>query len=173
MTNKELAKDYFDRHHSSNECHITSDGRVFHTAGAAQGFAGGLKNDKVESFKREQTTTVAEPKNEIVDLEGRFKNRVDALTLKGYERKDDQFIHENGISISADDVHNLSDDKFTTATTEKPVLTLADFEGFNEKTDYTTAKALVKKLGLKPASNKQDDVNAAINAELAKLNTSK
>lgn len=50
---KEKAVDYFDRHPSSNECHITSDGRVFHTIGAAQGFASGLKDDKVDSFTRE------------------------------------------------------------------------------------------------------------------------
>lgn len=51
---KELAVDYFDRHPSSNECHITSDGRVFHTIGSAQGFASALKNNTIESFKREE-----------------------------------------------------------------------------------------------------------------------
>jgi hypothetical protein len=50
---KEQAVDYFDRHPSSNECHITSDGRVFHTIGSAQGFAQGLKDNKVESFTRD------------------------------------------------------------------------------------------------------------------------
>lgn len=49
---KEKAVDYFDRHSSSTECHITSDGRVFHTIGAAQGFASGLKDDTVDSFTR-------------------------------------------------------------------------------------------------------------------------
>lgn len=49
---KELAADYFSRHESSNECHVTSDGRVFHTKGAADSFANGLKDNKVESFSR-------------------------------------------------------------------------------------------------------------------------
>lgn len=51
---KELAADYFSRHESSNECHITSDARVFHTKGAADSFANGLKDNKVESFTRDQ-----------------------------------------------------------------------------------------------------------------------
>lgn len=48
----ENAKDYFDRHPQNDECHITSDGRVFHTLGAAQGFAGTLDDQTIESFKR-------------------------------------------------------------------------------------------------------------------------
>lgn len=50
---KEAAADYFARHESSNECHITSDGRVFHTKGAADSFANGLKDTTVESFTRD------------------------------------------------------------------------------------------------------------------------
>lgn len=58
---KDKAVDYFDRHPSSNECHITSDGRVFHTLGTAQGFAGSLKDNKVESFTRAQIEVEAIP----------------------------------------------------------------------------------------------------------------
>lgn len=50
---KELAADYFSRHGSSNECHVTSDGRVFHTKGSADSFANGLKDNKVESYTRD------------------------------------------------------------------------------------------------------------------------
>ncbi len=57
---KELAADYFSRHESSNECHITSDGRVFHTKGAADSFANGLKDTKVESFTRDGKTADAD-----------------------------------------------------------------------------------------------------------------
>lgn len=49
---KEKAQDYFDRHPSSNECHITSDGRVFHAKGTAQGFAGTLEDQEIESYSR-------------------------------------------------------------------------------------------------------------------------
>lgn len=48
---KELAADYFSRH-TSDECHITSDERVFHTKGAADSFAAALKDDKVTSYTR-------------------------------------------------------------------------------------------------------------------------
>ncbi len=54
---KELAADYFARHESSNECHITSDGRVFHTKGSADSFANGLKDTTVASFTRDGKTT--------------------------------------------------------------------------------------------------------------------
>ncbi len=50
---KSLAADYFSRHQSSNECHITSDGRVFHTKGSADSFASALKDSTVASHTRE------------------------------------------------------------------------------------------------------------------------
>ena len=48
----EKAQDYFDRHPTSDECHITSDGRVFHNIGAAQGMAGTLDDQNIESYSR-------------------------------------------------------------------------------------------------------------------------
>jgi hypothetical protein len=56
---KELAADYFSRHLSSNECHITSDGRVFHSKGTADSFANGLKNQQVTSYTRADFETPA------------------------------------------------------------------------------------------------------------------
>lgn len=47
-----LAIDYFTRHTGSNECHITSDERVFHNLSTANSFAVGLENKTVESFTR-------------------------------------------------------------------------------------------------------------------------
>lgn len=46
------AQDYFERHPSSNECHITSDGRVFHNKGGAQSMAGTLDDGEIESYSR-------------------------------------------------------------------------------------------------------------------------
>ncbi len=60
---KELASDYFDRHPSSNECHITADGRVFHTKGSAQGFARTLDDQDIESYFR----TVLEKEKSLED----------------------------------------------------------------------------------------------------------
>jgi hypothetical protein len=56
---KELAADYFARH-TNNECHITSDGRVFHTKGSADSFANGLKDNTVVSFTRDGKTPTAD-----------------------------------------------------------------------------------------------------------------
>lgn len=56
---KELAADYFSRH-QSDECHIASDGRVFHTLGSAQSFASGLKDNKVSSYARAEFETAKE-----------------------------------------------------------------------------------------------------------------
>ena len=49
---KEIVKDYFDRHPASIECHVTSDGRVFHDIGSAQSFSSGLTDQEVTSHKR-------------------------------------------------------------------------------------------------------------------------
>ena len=51
---KEKAQDYFDRFTSSDECHITSDGRVFHTRGQADSFASGLPDTEVVTFTRKE-----------------------------------------------------------------------------------------------------------------------
>lgn len=59
---KELAADYFSRH-QSDECHIASDGRVFHTLGSAQSFASGLKDNKVNSYIRAEFETPAPKAN--------------------------------------------------------------------------------------------------------------
>ena len=67
---KEKAADYFSRHKASNECHITSDGRVFHTKGAADGFANQLKDNKVESYTRDQFEVENIDVNEPVEETG-------------------------------------------------------------------------------------------------------
>ncbi len=57
MTKEELAQDYFDRHPQSNECHVTSDLRVFHQKSNAESFAANLKDSKVASFTRNHGST--------------------------------------------------------------------------------------------------------------------
>ena len=110
---KELAKDYFERH-SSNECHITSDDRVFHDIGSAQSFASSLDDQKITSYSRKEIETP------VLDKQ----NLNDAVL------------------------------KFDPATA-----------------DYKEAKALVLALGLETASNKKEDVFAAIVAYKEILNT--
>ena len=67
MKYTDKAQDYFERHSVSQECHITSDERVFHTYGHALSFAmeADLQDRTIESYKRDQVLTVAE--NTTVD----------------------------------------------------------------------------------------------------------
>lgn len=60
---KERAIDYFERHPESNECYITSDSRVFHNIGSAQGMAGTLDDQTIESYLRK-----------VLEKEGEFEN---------------------------------------------------------------------------------------------------
>jgi hypothetical protein len=71
---KELAADYFSRH-QSDECHITSDNRVFHTIGTAQSFASGLKDNKVTSYTRAELEAliVDDSKNDDSDDDTKVK----------------------------------------------------------------------------------------------------
>lgn len=57
--NKELAQDYFARH-ANDECFITSDGRVFHSKGTADSYASSLKDNKVETYTRKETSEEVE-----------------------------------------------------------------------------------------------------------------
>ncbi|OWK99265.1 hypothetical protein AP75_01905 [Kaistella haifensis DSM 19056] len=61
MKHTDLAQDYFERHSRSNECHITSDGRVFHTSGHAISFAqeNNLQDQTIESYTRDQAEKIA------------------------------------------------------------------------------------------------------------------
>ena len=74
---KDLAADYFSRHLSSNECYITSDGRVFHSKGTADGFANGLEDHKVLSYTRSE---VEDPKEEAPSADD-ATTKIQALSL--------------------------------------------------------------------------------------------
>lgn len=74
--NQDLANDYFERHPSSSECFITSDGRVFHQTGTAQSYATALEDSKVETFKK------AVEKIEVVGSE---EVKGDVITLATFD----------------------------------------------------------------------------------------
>jgi hypothetical protein len=80
---KELAADYFERHSTSNECHITSDNRVFHTKGSAKSFVSILDDKKISSFEKEGLTS----KKEDVDE--------DQLAVKLEELEATELVKEN------------------------------------------------------------------------------
>ncbi len=75
---KELSVDYFERHQSSNECHITSDNRIFHTKGSAESFTSLLDDKKVRSYTRESKEVKNDAKNEEID-ENQLKSKLAEL----------------------------------------------------------------------------------------------
>lgn len=182
---KDKAADYFARHKESNECHITSDGRVFHSIGSASGFANTLKDNAVESFKRSE---VAQPTNVVVlnteshDKETRFKSRVAHLFTLGFERNEDLFSkEENGgtISIDATAVYEVTDEEFEIGLT--PLVVIGAVESKNEALDalknfdatvagYPEIKALVKALGLDTENQKEATLVAALEAHKTAIN---
>ena len=132
---KEKAADYFARHKESQECHITSDGRVFHSKGTADSFANTLNDNTVESFTRKQ----AEAKEiEVVDVEEVTGEGTDEGTGEGTGEGTDE--------------------------TESDLLPLdkklLDFD--TETASYQEIVAFVKELKLAADSNKQVDLVAAI-----------
>jgi len=88
----ENAQDYFDRHPQNDECHITSDGRVFHTLGSAQGFAGTLEDQTIESYKR----AVLEKENKSPDGDDTADKEAKLAELAELE-----LVKENYIPIKA------------------------------------------------------------------------
>ena len=187
---KDKAADYFARHKESPECHITSDGRVFHSIGTATGFANGLKDNAVTSYKRGD---MAKPTKIIVhntddedldeDKETRFKARVDRLTALGFERNEDLFSkEENGGTTSIDStaVYESTDKEFEIGLTplvingfdESKVKALEALKKFDTATaTYPEIKALSKALALESPSQSQVDLVAAIEAQKVIINT--
>ena len=127
---KDKAADYFARHKASQECHITSDGRVFHTKGSADGFANNLKDNKVTSYSRTEFETPV-----VGDLEDQ---KLDEETSKNIAKS---------VAMEA----------------------LKSFDPTTAK--YPEIKELVKMLGIEPATQKQPDLLAAIEAYKTAINT--
>jgi len=175
---KELAADYFSRH-QNDECHITSDNRVFHTLGSAQSFASGLKDTKVASYTRAEFETVNTEDSQDEEKESRFKSRVDRLIELGFERTDDVFV-KDAISIDTTAVYEISDDEFEIGlkplvidnSDQSKVQALEALKNFDATTAlYPEIKALFKDLGLDAPTLKQPDLLAAIEAYKTAINT--
>ncbi|MGZ9736796.1 hypothetical protein [Flavobacterium sp. GNP002] len=170
---KDKAADYFSRH-QNDECHITSDGRVFHTIGSAQSFAAGLKDAKIDSFKRTDVEKETSEDSQNQDKESRFKSRVDRLIALGFERNVDVFAQaEKGASIDATAVYEITDEEFETGLNplivnvagETKTIALELLKAFDPATaTYEDAKVLVNSLALETQSKKKEDLFAAIEA---------
>lgn len=161
---KEKAVDYFDRHPSSNECHITSDGRVFHSAGTAQGFAESLKDNKVTSYKRadfEAVNISVTDSEEVTGFEDEDEDEDEDLFLGNIDTSDAPVIEVPKIEVPNIEVPNMEVPAVDTKTEA-----LKAFD--SEKSSYEEGKALVKALAIETPSNTKVDIFAAL--EVAKTN---
>ncbi len=166
---KEKAVDYFDRHPSSNECHITSDERVFHSAGTAQGFAESLKDNKITSYKREDFAVNIS----VVDAEKvtGFENEEEDenLFLENIDPSDAPVIEVPKIEVPKIEVPNIENPVIDTLTVDPNIEALKAFDA--ETASYEEGKALVKALAIETSSNTKVDIFAAL--EVAKTNLQK
>ncbi|WP_234111677.1 hypothetical protein [Chryseobacterium sp. R2A-55] len=132
----EQAQDYFERHPSSEECHITSDGRVFHNNGGAQGFAGTLNDQTIESYNRKvffaQKNTDDEA--ELAKLEAEKKAKEDAEAEK-IAKENAEFLAEKTKLLQETDI---------------------------EKAEYATLKDLAKAFEVKTEDQKAETLKTAL-----------
>jgi len=170
---KEKAQDYFDRFTNSAECHITSDGRIFHGRGQADSFASGLPDTEVKTFTRKDFEAEQIEVEGVVVLdtkgtdnenkEASFKLRVDELIAKGFTRIEDTFQKEDHL-ISVDDVYNLTDVEFlekiaSIESATEPLTGDAKLLGFDTTTaSYPELKAIVAEFGITTPSLKAGDL---------------
>jgi hypothetical protein len=137
MKHIDLAKDYFERHSTSNECHITSDKRVFHTSGYAISFSQehDLQDQTIESYTRAQV----EQKEELT-----FTAEIDSEIEEEEKPKE-----ETDLSGFASPAGQIALDVF-----------LANNDV--EKIEYKDLKALVKHLEIETADQKADTLKLAL-----------
>lgn len=176
MKHTELAQDYFERHSVSNECHITSDGRVFHTGGHAISFAQehDLQDQNIESYTRTQV----EVKSEYATVENsdenepNFKAAIDTsnLDVQLDELGKDDVPDVNVENIQNDDVENKGNDETGKENDlngfDSPAgqIALDVFLNQNEVEEmkYADLKALVKHFNIETADQKADTLKAAL-----------
>lgn len=176
MKHTDLAQDYFERHSVSNECHITSDGRVFHTGGHAISFAQehDLQDQTIESYTRAQL----EVKSEYATVENfdenelNFKATIDTsnLNVQLDELGKNDVSDINVGDIQNDDVENQENNEPTKENDlsgfDSPAgqIALDVFLNQNEVEDmkYSDLKALVKHFNIETADQKADTLKTAL-----------
>lgn len=166
MKHTDLAVDYFERHSTSQECHITSDGRVFHTSGHAISFASehNLQDTTIESYTREQVEKNEElPFTAEIDTTD-VENSLDVI--KEVLQKSDG----NDTDVETKEDADLEDEKIEEETDlsgfETPAgqIALDVFLANNdvEKIEYKDLKALVKHFNIETADQKADTLKTAL-----------
>ncbi|MDA6072083.1 hypothetical protein NJT12_20870 [Flavobacterium sp. AC] len=145
----EKAVDYFDRHPSSNECHITSDERVFHTKGTADGHANVLKDTKVNSHYRSDY--------ELMNIK-----TVDPVLENGLEVPKSETSDSSKDETPTDPKTESLDSKKDETPAADKVFTNEDLKTFDFESGYEVIKAIVKALGIESPSQSKKDLLEAI-----------
>lgn len=145
----EKALDYFNRHPSSKECHVTSDGRVFHTQGSAQSFAGTLDNQDIESFKK----SVLE--KEVQDNDSKNSEKVLSVTVNNLIPTPEQVADIITKAAAKTDVQDVPDADKAEKLKELEALELVS-------ANYNEMKILVKYFDLKVENQKADTLITAL-----------
>ena len=165
MKHKELAQDYFERHSISNECHISSDGRVFHTSGHAISFVQehNLQDQTIESYTRDQVA----PLEEIftVDQEDQDSiNKRNEIRLKLVEEYTKLFQEKPSDDLEIEELEVLINQETAKLSKEADdKLIIEAFKTFDIATgDYQEAKAYVKSFNIEVADQKADTLKAAL-----------
>lgn len=164
-----IALDYFARHPQSNECHITSDERVFHQKGSAESFAAYLKDKSVESFTRQEAFAESEVKEEI-NVDSNTGAGADAGSGAGADAGSGAGA-DSGSGAGAEPGTGAGADPGTGAGAgADEELTLENFDPATA--EYFPARKLANDLGLSPKSQSKEDVFAALSDAKAAIETS-
>jgi len=150
---KEKAQDYFDRFTTSDECHITSDARVFHTRGTADSFASGLPDTEVKTFTRKDF----EAEQIEVDAE------VVTLNAPASTEATDAASTEAPATDTASTEAPATDTANTEAPATEPLTGDAKLLAFDTNVaSYPELKAMALEFGITTASLKAVDLIPAI-----------
>ena len=158
---KDKAADYFARHKESNECHITSDGRVFHSIGSASGFANTLKDNKVISYTRESFESKVP--TDGADVDSQDDGSQDDGTQD--QSSEDEGSDDEGSSDEGSEDEGSEDEG---SEKNEALEALKNFDA--TVAGYPEIKALVKALGLDTENQKEATLVAALEAHKTAIN---
>lgn len=185
MKHTELANDYFERHTLSKECHITSDGRVFHTIGHAMSFAqehnlepqtieSYIKNDDdeldfQERFAPEVTENVELSESAETDIEEIEEiEEIEDSDLNSQESEDQQI--DTNIASETEEYQKTTEETSSDEKLDKVFETPAGeiaLEVFLKNSDvdvlkYDDLKKLAKHFNLQTVDQKADTLKTAL-----------
>lgn len=111
MDLKAKLKDYFKRYPQSQECYVTSDGKLFHQSGPAQSYAGGLKDNKVARHTSEDYVKQIETSAKVV--KGNSEPEGGEVTLENFDLTA-QDAYAKGLELASNLGLELKDKKKAT-----------------------------------------------------------